>query len=104
MNQSIAERWPHYETAGGAAALVRQFRSLDVRDTLVIAERIPSLDASTRPAWGAADRSQKIGYGYRLAYELGVAIERVEGDEHFVPENHPERAAAVGNSLLGRAA
>jgi len=102
--ESFAEHWPYYEAAGGAAALVRQFRSLDVRDTLAIADRISSLDVPARLVWGAADRFQEIGYGYRLAYELGAPIERVEGAKHFVPEDHPEQVAAAVNGLLERAA
>jgi len=57
-----------------------------------------------RLVWGAADRFQEIGYGYRLAYELGAPIERVEGAKHFVPEDHPEQVAAAVNGLLERAA
>jgi len=100
--ESFAEHWPYYEAAGSAAALVRQFRSLDVRDTLAIADRISSLDVPARLVWGAADRFQDIGYGYRLAHELGAPIERIEGAKHFVPEDHPEQVAAAVNGLLKR--
>jgi len=98
--ESIAEHWPYYERGGGAAAMVRQVRSLDVRDTLAVADRIPHLDAPARIVWGAADRFQKIGYGYRLAYELGAPIERVESGKHFTPEDHPEAVSAAVNELL----
>ena len=102
--ESLAEHWPNYEGAGGAAALVRQVRSLDVRDTLAIADQIPNLDVPARLVWGAADQFQKIGYGYRLAYDLGATLDRVEGGKHFVPEDHPERVAAAVNGLLEQAA
>ena len=102
--ESLAEHWPNYEEAGGAAALVRQVRSLDVRDTLAIADQIPNLDVPARLVWGAADQFQKIGYGYRLAYDLGATLDRVEGGKHFVPEDHPERVAAAVNGLLEQAA
>jgi len=98
--ESIAEHWPYYEKAGGAAAMVRQTRSLDVRDTLAVANRIPELDVPARLVWGAADQFQEIGYGYRLAYELGAPIERIEEGKHFVPEDHPEPVAAAVNALL----
>lgn len=98
--ESIGEHWPYYERAGGAAAMVRQVRSLDVRDTLAVADRIPRLDVPARIVWGAADGFQKIGYGYRLAYELGGTLDRIEGGRHFVPEDHPERVAAAVNDLL----
>lgn len=102
--ESIAEHWPYYERAGGAAAMIRQVRSLDVRDTLAVAGRIPDLDVPAHIVWGAADRFQKIGYGYRLAYELGAQIERIEGGKHFVPEDHPEPVAEAVNGLLEQTA
>ena len=98
--ESIGEHWPFYEGAGGAAAMIRQVRSLDVRDTLAVADRLPRLDVPARIVWGAADAFQKIGYGYRLAYELEAPLDRIEGGKHFVPEDHPERVAAAVNELL----
>src|SRR5215204_5975858 len=101
--ESVGEHWPYYERAGGAAAMVRQVRSLEMQNTLAVASRIPDLDVPTRLVWGAADRFQKIGYGYRLAYELGAPIERIEGAKHFVPEDYPEQVAANVNELLKQA-
>ena len=98
--ESAAQHRPYYEGAGGAAALVRQARSLDVRDTLEISARIPKLEVPARLVWGAADGFLEIGYGYRLAYDLGAQIERVEGGKHFVPEDRPEEVAAAVNGLL----
>lgn len=98
--ESVAEHWPHYEEADGAAAFVRQIRSLDVADTLAVADRIPQVKAPARIVWGAADGFQKIGYGYRLAYELGAPMDRIEGGKHWVPEDHPDRIAAAVNQLL----
>jgi pimeloyl-ACP methyl ester carboxylesterase len=98
--ESIGEHWPYYERAGGAAAMIRQVSSLDVNDTLAVADQIPHLSLPARIVWGAVDRFQKIGYGYRLAYELGAPLDRIEGGKHFVPEDHPERIAAAVNDLL----
>ena len=98
--ESLAAHWPHYASAGGAEAFVRQARSLDVRDTLAVADRIPDLDVPARLVWGAADPFQDIGYGYRLAVELGAPIDRIEGALHFVPEDHPDRVAGAVNDLL----
>ncbi len=102
--ESIDEHWPYYERAGGAAAMIRQVRYLNVNDTLAIADQIPSLKVPTRLVWGAADQFQKIGYGYRLAYELKAPIERIEDGKHFVPEDHPERVATAVNELLEQTA
>lgn len=100
LDESVAEHLPFYERADGAAAMVRQARSLDSADTMAVADSIPSLDIPARIVWGAADRFQPIGYGYRLAYELGATLERVEGGKHFTPEDHPEPIARAVNSLL----
>ncbi len=102
--ESIEEHWPYYERAGGAAAMIRQVRSLDVNDTLAIADQIPNLDLPARLVWGVADAFQKIGYGYRLAHELGAPMERIEDGKHFVPEDHPEQVAAAVNELLEQTA
>ena len=102
--ESIDEHWPYYERAGGAAAMIRQARYLSVNDTLAIADQIPSLKVPTRLVWGAADQFQKIGYGYRLAYELGAPLDRIEEGKHFVPEDHPEEVAAAVNELLEQTA
>lgn len=103
-DEAVAEHFPYYERADGAAASVRQTRSLDVRDMLTISDQIPNLDVPARIVWGAADQFQKIGYGYRLAYELGAPLDRIEDGKHFVPEDRPDRVAAAVNALLEQAA
>jgi pimeloyl-ACP methyl ester carboxylesterase len=98
--ESLHEHWPHYAVAGGAAAFVRQIRSLDVRDTLAISDRLPQLNMPARLVWGAADRFQNIGYGYRLAYDLRAPLDRIEGGKHFVPEDHPEEVTRAVENLI----
>ncbi len=98
--EAFAAHWPHYAAHGGAAAFIRQVRSLNVRDTLAIADQLPNLSVPTRLVWGAAGQFQPIGYGYRLAYDLGATLDRIEGGKHFVPEDHPDRVAATVNALL----
>jgi len=100
--ESVEAHWPYYAAAdGAAAAFIRQTESLDVDDTLAIADAIPRLDLPARLVWGAADPFQEIAYGYRLATELGAPLDRIEGGLHFVPEDHPDRVAAAVNDLLG---
>ncbi|MGB3635755.1 MAG: alpha/beta fold hydrolase [Rubrobacteraceae bacterium] len=98
--EAVSEHFTYYERSDGAAAFVRQVQSLNVQDTLAVANRIPELNVPARIVWGAADEFQKIGYGYRLAYELGAPLERIEGGKHFTPEDHPDRIAGAVNSLL----
>ncbi len=102
--ESFGEHWPYYQRVGARAALLRQVRSLNVQDTLAVADGIPALNVPARLVWGAADRFQKIGYGYRLAYELGASMERIEKGKHFVPEDHPEPVARAANGLLEQTA
>ncbi len=90
---------PHYDRHGGAEAFVRQARSLDVEDTKVIADRLPSLKLPARIAWGAADEFQKIEYGERLARDLDAPLLRIEGGKHFTPEDHPQSIAREINAL-----
>lgn len=100
-DESFAEHWQHYAaTNHAAAAFVRQTRALDPRDTLAVADRLAALNIPARLVWGAADRFQTIGHGYRLAHDLGARLERIEGAKHFVPEDHPERVAHTVNALL----
>ena len=84
--------------------MIQQVRSLNVNDTLAIADQIPNLEVPARLVWGAADQFQKIGYGYRLAYELGAPLDRIEEGKHFVPEDHPEEVATAVNGLLEQTA
>ncbi len=87
---ALATHWRPYSTYDAAAALARQVRSLDVQDTLAVADRLPGLDVPARIVWGAADRFQKVRYGERLAADLRTHLWRIEGGKHFVPEDHPE--------------
>jgi pimeloyl-ACP methyl ester carboxylesterase len=98
--EAVSEHLPYYERADGAAAFMRQVRSLSVQDTLAVANRLPEIEVPVRLVWGVADQFQKIGYGYRFAYETGGELERVEGGKHFMPEDHPGRVAGAVNDLL----
>ena len=102
--ESVSEHLPFYAAGGGGEALVRQARSLNVQDTLRVAGQIPRLSVPARLVWGAADGFQPIGYGYRLAYELGGSMERIEGARHFVPEDHPDEIATAVNGILAEVA
>jgi pimeloyl-ACP methyl ester carboxylesterase len=98
--ESLDLHWSHYLAADGPAALMRQVRALNTRDTLATADNLTQIDAPARLVWGASDPFQKIGYGYRLAYDLGARLDRIEGGRHFVPEDHPERVAAAIQTLV----
>jgi pimeloyl-ACP methyl ester carboxylesterase len=101
--ESFEAHWPGYEHPRGAAALVRQMKSLRTEDTLEIADRLPELELPAAIVWGAADRFQPIDYGERLALDLGAPLDYIPGARHFVPENHPERMAAAIERVVGEA-
>lgn len=98
--ESIAVHWRNYEVHGGAADFVRQVRSLDVRDTLSVQDRLATLSVPARIVWGEADRFQKVRYGERLARDLGGELRRISGGKHFTPEDHPDAVAEGLNDLV----
>lgn len=98
--ESIGVHWGPYVTHGAARSLMRQVSSLDVEDTLAIADRLPSLGLPARVVWGEADPFQKVDYGQRLAADLGTTLQRIPGGKHFTPEDHPQAVATAINELL----
>lgn len=92
--------WAPYHRHDGAQALIRQIKALDVRDTLAVADALPTLGVPARCVWGAADQFQKIGYGERLAKALSAPLHRIEKGKHFTPEDHPDIIARELNLLL----
>lgn len=101
--ESAMAHWPGYDHADGAAALVRQVRSLRTADTLEVAAQLPSLRVPASLVWGAADRFQKLAYGQRLAQDLNGHLETTSGGKPFMPEDHPHELAAAIDRVLGQA-
>lgn len=98
--ESTAIHWRPYAEHDGAAAFIRQIRSLDVNDTLRIADKLGSLRVPARVVWGTSDNFQEIRFGERLAWDLDTPLERIEGGKHFTPEDHPERIAKAIQDVL----
>lgn len=98
--ESARVHWGHYARYGGAEAFVRQARSLDTRDTLELADRLPRLDLPARVVWGASDPFQSIEWGRRLARDLGTDVRAIDDGLHFTPEDHPEVVADAIASLI----
>jgi pimeloyl-ACP methyl ester carboxylesterase len=104
-DESFAVHWPPYGRHGGAAAMVRQVRDLDVRDTLAVAPGLPRLaPLPVRLVFGAADWAQPLRYAERFASDLEAPLHRIEGGRHFVPEDHPEPVARAVNEVVREAA
>jgi pimeloyl-ACP methyl ester carboxylesterase len=99
-DEAIGAHWPYYEHHDGAAAFVRQVKSLDVQDTLSVADALPRLGIHARIAWGAADQFQKVEYGERFARDLKAPLRRIPGGRHFTPEDHADVIAEELNLLL----
>ena len=98
--QSARVHWGLYAAHHASATFVRQARSLDARDTLAVEDDLPRLDVPARVVWGAADGLLTVGYGERLARDLGATLDRIEHAKHYTPEDHPDRIAAAINDLL----
>ncbi|HWC31941.1 MAG TPA: alpha/beta hydrolase [Actinomycetota bacterium] len=73
---------------------------LEPRDTSAVAPGLPRVGVPARVVWGADDRFQKLRFGERLARDLGVAVDRIEGGKHFTREDHLDRIAAAIGDLL----
>lgn len=99
-HEALDVHWRPYANGDGAEALIRQIKSLDVKDTLSIADALPKLNLPTRIAWGTADQFQKLEYGERLARDLKAPLRRIEGGKHFTPEDHPDVIAEEISRLL----
>lgn len=96
--------WPAYAAHGAGAALIRQMRALDVRDTLEVSSQLPALRGlPSQIVWGAADRFQKLEYGQRFAADLEAPLRVLEGGKHFTPEDHPEELAEAITALVAQA-
>ena len=98
--ESLEVHWQHYARYGAAGSLMAQLTSLDARDTLSFADRLPDLRLPARVVWGAADPFQKLGFGERLAADLGTEVRRIPAGSHFTPEDHPDVVAEAINELL----
>jgi pimeloyl-ACP methyl ester carboxylesterase len=97
--ESLAVHYRPYAEHGGGAAMAAQVSALDVRDTLGVQDRLPSLTVPARVVWGVADHFQKIAYGERFARDLRTTVRRIEGGKHFTPEDHPDVVAQEIRSL-----
>ena len=102
-DESVGVHWANYEAHGGAAAMVRQIRSLDVADTLAVQGDIARLDVPARVVWGVDDQFQKVEYGERFAWDLDTELRRIEGGKHFTPEDHADVVADAVNELVAGA-
>ena len=98
--EALGVHYRPYADHGGGAAMARQVDALDVRDTLAVQDRLPSLQVPARVVWGVADAFQKVEYGERFARDLGTTVRRIEGGKHFTPEDHPDVLAEEITSLV----
>ncbi len=74
----------------------RFLRAVDARDTLAAAERLHTFERPVLLAWAAEDRVFPVEHARRLA-ELfpDVRLEEIPDSYTFVPEDQPERLAAL---------
>lgn len=99
--ESARIHWGHYAKHGAGPALVRQARSLNVDDTLAIADALPGIRVPTRVVWGDKDRFQPLGHGARLATALATSVRAIPGGLHYTPEDHPTMLAEAILELTG---
>lgn len=102
IKESLRIHWRPYAATDASAALARQIRWLDVRDTLAVKDALKHLQIPASVVWGAADPFLKLRFGERLARDLRAPIDRIPGGKHFVPEDHPARIVAAVERVLAR--
>jgi pimeloyl-ACP methyl ester carboxylesterase len=98
--EALKIHWQPYAQHKGATAFIHQVNSLNVQNTLAVAEKLPQLGAPARIAWGAADQFQNVKYGERFARDLDAPLHRIEAGRHFTPEDYPEVIAGEINQLI----
>ncbi len=103
-SESVTRHWRPYAEHGGAAAFVRQIRSLRTADTLAVADALATVRIPAQVVWGAADRFQKLRYGERLAADLNAPLVHLDTARHFVPEDHPEAVAHAVTEVVAATA
>lgn len=87
----------------GRDVFMRHLASLDSADTAALTPRLKDIVAPTAILWGAEDPFLPMGIGARLGEAIpGSTFEVLPGSRHFVPEESPERVAAVVADLLKR--
>lgn len=99
-DEAVKTHWPNYHNNDGAAAFIRQVNSLNVQDTLAVANELSRLEIPARIVWGAADAFQKVEYGERFARDLKAPLHRIPDGKHFTPEDHPETIAGELQQLI----
>jgi len=81
---------------GPRADMLATLRAIDRRDTLAAAERLRERPLPTLLAWAPDDLMFPLRYAERLAAMIpGARLERIADSRAFVPEDQPERLAAL---------
>lgn len=87
----------------GRDAFMQHLESLDATDTEALTPRLKDVISPTAILWGAEDPFLPMGVGARLHGEIPKStFDVLPGLRHFVPEEAPERVAAVVAELLKR--
>jgi pimeloyl-ACP methyl ester carboxylesterase len=90
------------ENAGVRRDLTRLLRAVDTRYTFQAAESLRGFDRPALVVWAADDKLFPLDHGRRLAELLPQGRFTTVGDSRtFIPEEQPERLAALVRELLG---
>ena len=92
-----------FASAEGRDAFMEHLTALDAADTVTIAPRLKDIVAQTAIVWGGHDPFLPPAIAKRL-HELipGSTLHLLADARHFVPEEAPEKVAAIVADLLGR--
>lgn len=99
----VVDSWmhPYLSNPGIRRDTVKLLRSIDKRDTVRAAERLPGFDRPALVAWASEDRVFKPASGRRLAELMPQGrFEQIDDSYSFVPEDQPERLAELIGSFI----
>jgi pimeloyl-ACP methyl ester carboxylesterase len=101
----VSDTWlrPFLTDAAIRRDTARFLRAIDSRDTLAAAERLHTFERPVLLAWAKEDRFFPLEQAHRLAELFPDAqVEEIPDSYTFVPEDQPERLAALIAEFAGR--
>lgn len=101
--RSIEQYLRGFTAPDGRDLLVAHLQALDAAETVEIGARLGAVPAPTAIVHGAHDPFMSVSAATRLQQAIpGATLEIIENGRHFLPEESPERLAAVIAALVER--
>ena len=87
----------------GRDALVAHLEALQCRDTVALANRLPTIRVPTSVLWGERDPFLPVSIGARLQAAIpGATLQVIPEGRHFIPDESSHAVAAAVTDLMTR--